>query len=230
MEIPREKYDEIMREIEEANSPVGINAKKTHVIIIHKLMEIEKRLARLEGKDEDDDVDVSENTRVNEIIDNKIGIENDDNKIGIENDDNLIVNNNDSELVQIKNVVEIKQTGEITTEGVKKFIDGSEEYFLVDVREPNEVKNYGMIPSANNVPLGEIEGAFSSELNSQQFKEAYGFRKPETSEVVILYCRSGARSDQATDILKRLGYEFARNYRGSVQEWSKIDENVHMYD
>ena len=50
MEIPENEYNEILKEIESADSPVGVDAKKTHVIIIHKLMEIEKRLEKLENK------------------------------------------------------------------------------------------------------------------------------------------------------------------------------------
>ena len=38
----------IEKAITSADSPVGIDAKKTHIIIIHKLLEIEKRLAKLE--------------------------------------------------------------------------------------------------------------------------------------------------------------------------------------
>lgn len=45
-----EDYKEIEKMIEDAESPVGIDAKKTHVIILHKLMQIEERLKRLEDK------------------------------------------------------------------------------------------------------------------------------------------------------------------------------------
>ena len=48
MDVPKERYDEIARMIESVDSPVGIDAKKTHVIILHKLMEIERRLTALE--------------------------------------------------------------------------------------------------------------------------------------------------------------------------------------
>jgi hypothetical protein len=41
--------EEIEKEIESTDSPVGIDAKKTHVIIIKKLIEIEKRLKKLEN-------------------------------------------------------------------------------------------------------------------------------------------------------------------------------------
>jgi len=43
-----EGAEEIERLISSDQSPVGIDAKKTHVIIIQKLIQIEKRLARLE--------------------------------------------------------------------------------------------------------------------------------------------------------------------------------------
>jgi hypothetical protein len=42
---------EIEREIESDASPVGIDAKKTHVMIIRMLEKIEGRLARLERAD-----------------------------------------------------------------------------------------------------------------------------------------------------------------------------------
>ena len=40
--------DQIEKLITSADSPVGIDAKKTHVIIIQKLLEIEKRLDAIE--------------------------------------------------------------------------------------------------------------------------------------------------------------------------------------
>lgn len=43
-------YDEIAKEISSEESPVGIDAKKTHIIIIEKLMNIERRLKELEKK------------------------------------------------------------------------------------------------------------------------------------------------------------------------------------
>ena len=48
--VPEKEYKEIEQMIANTESVVGIDAKETHIIIIHKLMEIEKRLARLEEK------------------------------------------------------------------------------------------------------------------------------------------------------------------------------------
>jgi hypothetical protein len=46
--IDKQDYETIEQMIRDDASPVGIDAKKTHIIIIHKLMAIERRLDRLE--------------------------------------------------------------------------------------------------------------------------------------------------------------------------------------
>ncbi len=48
--IDPQQYREIESMIADATSPVGIDAKKTHVLILHKLLSIEERLSRLEEK------------------------------------------------------------------------------------------------------------------------------------------------------------------------------------
>lgn len=50
MDIPQEEYDRIAREISSDESVVGIDAKKTHVLILHHLEEIQRRLQRLEER------------------------------------------------------------------------------------------------------------------------------------------------------------------------------------
>ncbi len=50
LDVPQETFEAIEREISSDTSPVGIDAKKTHVIILHKLREIEARLIRLESR------------------------------------------------------------------------------------------------------------------------------------------------------------------------------------
>ncbi len=47
-EVSASDYGEIEKLIASEDSPVGIDAKKTHIIIIQKLLQIEKRLERLE--------------------------------------------------------------------------------------------------------------------------------------------------------------------------------------
>ena len=49
--VPDDVYNDIEKLISSENSPVGIDAKKTHIIILHKLIEIERRLEKIEEKD-----------------------------------------------------------------------------------------------------------------------------------------------------------------------------------
>lgn len=46
--VPEERVEAIEAQIASDESPVGIDAKKTHVLILHKLIEIERRLEALE--------------------------------------------------------------------------------------------------------------------------------------------------------------------------------------
>ena len=48
LQIPEADRKAIEEMIASDSSPVGIDAKLTHVLILHKLTEIEKRLERLE--------------------------------------------------------------------------------------------------------------------------------------------------------------------------------------
>ena len=80
------------------------------------------------------------------------------------------------------------------------------DYRLIDVREPFEVE-LGLIPTALSVPLKEFPN----------YVEMHG---PELDDLdVIVYCKSGARSHQAVQYLRKLGHSRAWNYRGSFLEW-----------
>ena len=48
LDVEADMKAQIEKVITSADSPVGIDAKKTHIIIISKLLEIEKRLDKLE--------------------------------------------------------------------------------------------------------------------------------------------------------------------------------------
>jgi len=49
-EIPDDIRSELEAEIGSDSSPVGIDAKKTHVLILYRLREIEQRLASIEAR------------------------------------------------------------------------------------------------------------------------------------------------------------------------------------
>ncbi len=66
-------------------------------------------------------------------------------------------------------------------------------YTIIDVREPNEYRS-GHVKGAINIPLGQITP--STPLLNELSKNSE----------IILYCRSGNRSNVAMQILRRLGY------------------------
>ena len=49
IDIPDSGYNDIEKLISNEASPVGIDAKTPHIIILHQLLEIERRLGSLEG-------------------------------------------------------------------------------------------------------------------------------------------------------------------------------------
>ena len=50
LNVPPDIFTSIESEISSETSPVGIDAKKTHIIILHKLQEIDERLRRIEAR------------------------------------------------------------------------------------------------------------------------------------------------------------------------------------
>ena len=64
--------------------------------------------------------------------------------------------------------------------------------------------------------MEEIENAFK--LDEKTFKEKYHFDKPTKKETLIFTCRSGKRSDTASQILFKNGYTVI-NYLGGANEW-----------
>ena len=114
----------------------------------------------------------------------------------------------------------------ISTEEVKNLIDSdSDNYILIDVRENEELEN-GMIPTAKNIPMGEIAKAFKKD--EEDFEPEYGFITPSKDKTIIFYCRTGPRGEYAAKIALNAGFD-AQVYEGSILEWSKIDSNVKMY-
>lgn len=49
-DLPPSDYDQIAAAISSAESPVGIDAKKTHVVILHLLLDLQQRLSQIEAR------------------------------------------------------------------------------------------------------------------------------------------------------------------------------------
>lgn len=50
LKVNREVYEAIAKVIHSDSSPVGIDAKKTHILILEKLIALENRLTAIEKK------------------------------------------------------------------------------------------------------------------------------------------------------------------------------------
>jgi len=118
------------------------------------------------------------------------------------------------------------QTSIIKLNELKELIESKKDYILIDVRNKNELQN-GMIPTAHNIPLPEIEHAL--DLSQDEFEEKFKFPKFEKDDNLIFHCRTGGRSEMATNFAIRKGFTKSKNYAGSIWEWSEHDPNVKRY-
>jgi len=76
---------------------------------------------------------------------------------------------------------------------------------IVDVREPDEFNGpLGHVPGARLIPLGTLT-ARAGEISK--------------SQPVVIVCRSGARSAQATILLGKAGFEQVANLSGGMLRW-----------
>ncbi|KAI4460212.1 thiosulfate sulfurtransferase rdl2 mitochondrial-related [Holotrichia oblita] len=96
----------------------------------------------------------------------------------------------------------------------------NKEVLLVDVREPKEIQESGIIPGAINIPLGTLENALKN-VSSEEFLTTYNRQKPQINTPLIFSCRSGNRSSKAETIALNLGYKDVKNYLGGWLDWEK---------
>ena len=103
---------------------------------------------------------------------------------------------------------------EMTVTELKKKIDAKDDFFLLDVREPNEYQ-IGKIPGSTLIPLGEVP---------QRLSEI-----PRDKDIIV-HCKMGGRSAKAASFLRQQGYTKVKNLTGGILDWSdKIDPSVPKY-
>ena len=93
---------------------------------------------------------------------------------------------------------------QITQEAAKEMMD-TQEVIILDVREQDEYDS-GHIPGAVLLPVGTIDETTAAEAI------------PEKDSTVLVYCRSGNRSKQASDKLANLGYTNIVEF-GGINDW-----------
>ena len=102
----------------------------------------------------------------------------------------------------------------ITVQELKQKIDQGERVVLIDVREPWEY-NIAKIKGTQLIPLGTL----STE-----------FKKLDPKAEIVVHCKMGMRSMDATQFLLQQGFTNVKNLTGGIIAWSQhIDPSVPLY-
>ena len=99
---------------------------------------------------------------------------------------------------------------------LKAMIDGGENIYLVDVREPAEYEIVS-IPGSVLIPKGDI-------LNGSALSQLPQDKK------VVMYCKSGIRSAETLAAVKAAGFRDAVHVQGGVVAWvNQVDPSLPTY-
>jgi sulfur-carrier protein adenylyltransferase/sulfurtransferase len=102
---------------------------------------------------------------------------------------------------------------EITPRELKTRLDRGDDLFILDVREPHEYQICNL--HGTLIPLGELPRRVH-ELDS--------------SREIVAHCRSGKRSAEAVDFLRKAGFRKILNLKGGILAWSdEVDPSVPKY-
>jgi adenylyltransferase/sulfurtransferase len=105
------------------------------------------------------------------------------------------------------------QVPEITPRELKSRLDRGDDLFILDVREPHEFQICNL--NGHLIPLGELPRRVH-ELDS--------------SREIVAHCRSGKRSAEAVDFLRKAGFRKILNLKGGILRWSdEVDPRVPKY-
>jgi len=102
---------------------------------------------------------------------------------------------------------------EMTPRELKARLDGGDDLYVLDVREPHEYQicNIG----GHLIPLGDLP---------QRVNEL------DSSREIVAHCRSGKRSAEAAEFLRKAGFKKLWNLRGGILGWSdEVDPTVPKY-
>lgn len=105
-------------------------------------------------------------------------------------------------------------TYEITPAEVAEWLKSDDPPFLLDVREANEW-DIAHLPNATRISVNELQ----SRLNEL-----------DTAREMVVYCRSGARSGRAVDMLRAAGFRKVKNMTGGILRWADdVDNTIPKY-
>ncbi len=101
--------------------------------------------------------------------------------------------------------VDVVQLGPNVNVATVNALQGRDNVVILDVREQSEY-DAGHIPGVTLIPLNDV----ANRLN-----------EIPKDKPVIVTCRSGNRSGQATDFLRQQGYTNVHNMTGGINAWQQ---------
>jgi len=102
---------------------------------------------------------------------------------------------------------------EMTPRELKTRLDRGDDLYILDVREPHEYQICNL--RGNLIPLGQLPNRVN-ELDS--------------SREIVAHCRSGKRSADAVEFLRKAGFQKVWNLKGGILAWSdEVDPSVPKY-
>ncbi|GHF49955.1 rhodanese-related sulfurtransferase [Deinococcus metalli] len=90
---------------------------------------------------------------------------------------------------------------------------------LVDIREPAEHAQTGVIPGSVSAPRGMLE--FYADPSSPYHRPEF-----DPDRRVILHCAAGGRSALAADTLQQMGYTNVAHLDGGITAWAEAGQPV----
>lgn len=96
---------------------------------------------------------------------------------------------------------------EVTPRETKQLLDDKAEFVLIDCRLPPEVA-VTRIDGGELIPLQQIQ------QHAERLKELH-------DKKIVVYCRSGGRSLQFAQILKRNGFHDVKSMAGGILLWNR---------
>ena len=105
---------------------------------------------------------------------------------------------------------------ELTPSQLKQRLDAGEPMILIDVREPYEWSIGNLEPhGARLIPLAELPERMAD---------------LDTDVDIVVYCRTGARSEAAARHLRVNGFASVYNLRGGINAWAReVDPRLAVY-
>lgn len=100
----------------------------------------------------------------------------------------------------------------VSVQEAKEMVENGD-VFVLDVRTPAEF-NSSHIKGATLIP---VSNAFGSSLSSDRLLEARIVEIPKKK--ILVYCRTGRRSDTASTMLVNAGYSQVYNLAGGITSW-----------